>query len=92
MPAVYKTGLEIMNDTKMQDYKLRVSDILKVFTHKYGFKANLVNVNSQTIGTEAFKIMKTILDERNIAIETDDRVARGKFMFVNRELAASDNL
>ena len=81
-----------MNDTKTQDYKIRVSNILKVFTHKYGRHADLVNVNSQTIGTESYSLMKTILEERNIAIEVDDRVAVGKFMFVNRELAAADNL
>lgn len=81
-----------MNDTKAQDYKIRVSNILKVFTHKYGRKADLVNVNSQTIGSTTYNVMKTILNEQNIAIEIDDRVAVGKFMFVNRELAASDNL
>lgn len=81
-----------MDDAKTQDYKIRVSNILKAFTDKYGLKADLVNVNSQTIGTDAFKIMKHILDERKIAIEIDDRVAVGKFMFINRELAASDRL
>jgi hypothetical protein len=81
-----------MNDMKMQDYQVRVADILKVFRHKYGLKADLVSVNRQTIGTEAYKIMQTILEERNIAIEIDDRVAVGKFMFINRELAASDML
>lgn len=81
-----------MNDTKTQDYKIRVSNILKVFTHKYGRNADLVNINSQTIGSATYNIMKAILDEQNIAIEIDDRVTVGKFMFVNRELAASDNL
>ena len=81
-----------MSHTKIQDYKIRVSNILKVFTHKYGRKADLVNVNSQTIGSETYNIMKTILDEQNIAIEIDDRVAVGKFMFINRELAASNIL
>ena len=81
-----------MNDAKTHDYKIRVSNILKVFTHKYGRNADLVNVNSQTIGSATYNIMKTILDEQNIAIEIDDRVTVGKFMFVNRELAASDNL
>ena len=81
-----------MNDTKTQDYKIRVSNILKIFSHKYGRKADLVNVNRQTIGSASFNIMKTILDEQNIAIEIDDRVAVGKFMFVNRELAASNLL
>lgn len=81
-----------MDDAKTQDYKIRVSNILKVFSHKYGLKADLVNVNSQTIGTEIFDIMKPILEERKIAIEIDDRVAAGKFMFINRELAASNML
>jgi hypothetical protein len=81
-----------MKDMKTQDYKMRVSNILKVFAHKYGLRADLVNINRQTIGTEPYDIMKTILDEQNIAIEIDDRVAHGKFMFVNRELAASNNL
>jgi hypothetical protein len=81
-----------MNDAKTQNYKLRVSNILKVFAHKYGRRADLVNVNSRTIGTEPFKIMKTILDEQNIAIEIDDRVAHGKFMFVNRERATANGL
>ena len=81
-----------MNDPKTQDYKIRVSNILKVFTHKYGRKADLVNVNSQTIGSAAYDIMKNILNEQDIAIEIDDRVAVGKFMFVNREIAASDDL
>jgi hypothetical protein len=81
-----------MNDTKTQDYKIRVSNILKVFTHKYGRKADLVNINSQTIGSQPYMIMKSILEEQNISIEIDDRVAVGKFMFINRELAASDML
>lgn len=81
-----------MNDAKTQDYKVRVSNILKVFSHKYGIKADLVNINSQTIGMEIFDIMKPILEERKIAIEIDDRVAVGKFMFINRELAASNML
>ena len=81
-----------MEDTKTQDYRRRVSNILKVFTHKYGLNADLVSVNSQTIGTEAYNIMKAILSEKNIAIEIDDRVAFGKFMFVNSELAASNML
>jgi hypothetical protein len=81
-----------MSHTKTQDYKIRVSNILKVFTHKYGRKADLVNVNSQTIGSATYNIMKTILEEQNIAIEIDERVAVGKFMFINRELAASNML
>ena len=81
-----------MNDAKTQDYKIRVSNILKVFTHKYGRNADLVNINSQTIGSATYNIMKTILEEQNIALEIDDRVTVGKFMFVNRELAASNNL
>ena len=81
-----------MEDVKMQNYESRVSNILKVFRHKYGLNADLVNVNSQTIGTEAFNIMKSILNEQNIAIEIDDRITVGKFMFVNRELAASNML
>ena len=78
-----------MNDAKIRDYKMRVENILKTFREKYGLKADVVNVNSQTIGTEAYIIMKSILAERNVAIEIDDRVAVGKFMFVNRELAVS---
>jgi hypothetical protein len=81
-----------MDDTKTQDYKMRVSNILKVFTHKYGLKADLVNINSQTIGTTTYNIMKPILEEKNITIEIDDRVVVGKFMFINRELAASNML
>lgn len=81
-----------MNDAKTQDYKSRVSNMLKVFTHKYGRRADLVNVNTQTIGTEAFVIMKNILEEQNIAIEIDDCVAVGKFMFVNREIKTSNSL
>ena len=71
---------------------MRVCNILKVFRHKYGLSADLVNVNRQTIDTEAYNIMKAILEEQNIAIEIDDRVKAGKFMFVNRELAASNML
>lgn len=81
-----------MEEEKMQDYKLRVSNILKVFRHKYGLKADLVNVNSQTIGSESYNIIKAILSEQNIPIEIDDRVVVGKFMFINRELAASNML
>lgn len=81
-----------MKDMKTQDYKMRVANILKVFRHKYGLNADLVSVNSQTIGTESYIIMKTILDEQKIAIEIDDRVTVGKFMFINRELAASNML
>jgi hypothetical protein len=81
-----------MEDAKIQDYKSRVSNILKVFRHKYGLKADLVNVNSLTTGTDTFIIMKSILNERNIVIETDDRIPVGKFMFVNRKLAASKML
>ena len=81
-----------MNDTKTQDYKIRVANILKVFTHTYGRDADLVNINSQTIGSPTYNILKSILEEQNIAIEIDDRVAVGKFMFINRELAASNML
>ena len=81
-----------MNDAKTGDYRMRVADILKVFRHTYGLKADLVHVNEQTVGTEAYNIMKIILEEQTIAIEIDDRVAIGKFMFVNRELAASNRL
>jgi hypothetical protein len=49
-------------------------------------------VNSQTVGTEVYIVMKAILNEQNIAIEIDDRITVGKFMFVNRELAASNTL
>jgi len=76
----------------MLEYKSRVSNILKVFRHKYGLRADLVCVNSQTIGSEVYTIMKAILNEQDIAIEIDDRVTVGKFMFVNRELAASNML
>jgi hypothetical protein len=71
---------------------MRVANILKVFRHTYGIDADLVNVNSRTIGSKTFIIMKTILEEKKIAIEIDDRVLVGKFMFVNRELSASDML
>jgi len=81
-----------MEDAKMQEYKSRVLNILKVFRNTYGLRADLVNVNSQTIGTEAYIIMKSILNEQNIAIEIDDRMTVGKFMFVNRELAVSNIL
>ncbi|HEY8560364.1 MAG TPA: hypothetical protein VIL74_08295 [Pyrinomonadaceae bacterium] len=81
-----------MKEEKMQDYKSRVSNILKVFRYKYGLKADLVCVNSQTVGTEVYVVMKAILKERNIAIQVDDRTPVGKFMFVNRELAASNIL
>jgi hypothetical protein len=81
-----------MDDTKIQGYKIRVAELLKVFRYQYGLKADLVNVNSQTVGTEAFNIMKTILEERNIAIEIDDRVAAGKFKFVRREMTATSIL
>ena len=81
-----------MSDTKTREYEIRVSNILKVFTDKYGRGADLVNINSQTIGSPTYNIMKTILEQRSIAIEIDDRVAVGQFMFVNRELAASNML
>ena len=81
-----------MNEAKTLEYKMRVANILKVFRHKYGLDADLVSVNSQTIDTEAYLIMKTILEEQNIALEIDNRVSAGKFMFVNRELAASNML
>lgn len=81
-----------MKEEKTQEYKSRVSNILKVFRHKYGLKADLVCVNSQTVGTEVYIVMKAILNERNIAIKIDDRITVGKFMFVNRELTASNML
>ena len=81
-----------MQDEKMQEYRSRVSNMLKVFRHKYGLKSDLVCVNSQTVGSEVYIMMKSILNEQNIAIEIDDRVTVGKFMFVNRELAAADTL
>lgn len=81
-----------MKEEKIQDYKSRVSNILKVFRHKYGLKSDLVCVNSQTVGTEVYIVMRSILHEQNIAIEIDDRITVGKFMFVNRELAASNML
>ena len=87
-----QTAQQIMENAKILDYKSRVLNILKVFRHKYGLKADLVNVNSQTIGTEVYIIMKSILNEQNIAIEIDDRMPVGKFMFINRELAASNLL
>ena len=61
-----------MENAETQDYRKRVFDILKVFAYKYGLKADVVNVNSQTIGTKAYKIMKIILNEQNIPIEVDD--------------------
>ena len=81
-----------MQDEKMQEYRSRVSNMLKVFRHKYGLKSDLVCVNSQPVGSEVYIMMKSILNEQNIAIEIDDRVTVGKFMFVNRELAAADTL
>ena len=81
-----------MEDAKILDYKSRVSNILKVFRHKYGLRVDLVCVNRQTIGTEVYNIMKSILNEQNIPIEIDDQLTVGKFMFVNRELAASNML
>lgn len=81
-----------MKEEQIQDYKSRVSNILKVFRHKYGLKADLVCINSQTVGSEVYTVMKSILKEQNIAIEIDDRITVGKFMFVNRELAASNLL
>jgi hypothetical protein len=79
-----------MDEAKTRDYDRRVTNILKVFSDKYGLEADLVNVNSRTIGTEAYQIMQTILNDRNIALEINDRVAIGKFMFVNRGLVASN--
>lgn len=81
-----------MEDAKLQEYKSRVSNILKVFRHTYGLRADLVCVNSQTIGTDVYIVMQSILNEQNIAIEIDDRITVGKFMFVNRELASSNML
>ena len=75
-----------MREAKIQDYKMRVANILKVFKYQYGFRSDLVCVNSQTVGTEAFNIMQAILDEKNIGLEVDDRVPVGKFMFVNANL------
>lgn len=81
-----------MEAAKIQEYKSRVSNILKVFRYKYGLKADLVCVNRQTVETDVYIVMKSILDEQNIAIEIDNRITVGKFMFVNRELAASNIL
>jgi len=81
-----------LNEAEIQNYKLRVLNILRIFFDKYGLKADLVNINRQTIDTAVYKVMKIILEDQNITIEIDDRVAVGKFMFVNRELAASNNL
>lgn len=81
-----------MEDIEREDYKKRVLDKLKSFEDTYGSKADLVNVNSQTVGTKIYNQMKTILDEENIAVEIDDRVIVGKFMFLNRELVISNLL
>lgn len=87
-----KTAQQIMEDVKLQEYKSRVSNILKVFRHKYGLRSDLVCVNSQTVGSDVYIMMNAILKEQNIAIEIDDRISVGKFMFINRELAASNVL
>ena len=79
-----------MNDT--EDYKRRVLKILKIYLDTYGLKADLVNVHSQTIDRENYNVMKNILAMENIAIEIDDRVDVGKFMFLNRELAVANML
>lgn len=81
-----------MEDIEREDCKKRVLEILKTFENTYGSKADLVNVNSQTVGTETYNEMKTILDKENIAMEIDDRVIVGKFMFLNRELVISNLL
>ena len=81
-----------MEEAKILEYQSRVSNILKVFRYKYGRRADLVCVNSRTVGSEVYLVMKSILNEQNIAIEIDDRITVGKFMFVNRELAASNIL
>jgi hypothetical protein len=81
-----------MNDWETEDYKRRVLKILKIYSDTYGLKADLVNVHSQTIGRENYNVMKNILAMENIAIEIDDRVAVGKFMFLNREPAVANML
>ncbi len=86
------TGQQTMSEEKIQDYATRVTDILKVFRHRHGFGADLVCVNSETIGTEAFDIMKDILDDRKIAIEVDDGVPVGKFMFISKRSRTSNAL
>lgn len=75
-----------MSEAKIRNYRMRVADVLKVFKYRYGFRSDLVCVNRATIGTEAFDIMKTILEEQNIALEVDDRVPVGKFMFVSENM------
>lgn len=92
MQVIYKSKDKIMDNLETKDCKQRVLNILKTFENTYGRKADLVNVNSQTIGTELYNEMKTILDEENIATEIDDHVAIGTFMFQNRELSISDML
>jgi hypothetical protein len=81
-----------MNEIDTEDYRRRVLKILKTYSDTYGLKADLVNVNSRTIGRENYKVMKAILAEQNIGIEIDDRVTVGKFMFLNRELAVANML
>ena len=81
-----------MEDMEKKDCKRKVLNSLKNFEDTYGLKADLVNVNSQTVGTESYNEMKTILDEENIAIEIDDHVVIGTFMFLNRELVVSNML
>jgi hypothetical protein len=81
-----------MNRIEIKDSRQRVLDILKNFEMTYGFKADLVCVNSQTIGTDSYNEIQDILNEENIATEIDDRVAAGTFMFQNRELAVSNVL
>lgn len=81
-----------MEDSERKAYKQKVLNTLKNFENTYGLKADLVNVNSQTVGTALYNEMKAILDEENIAIEIEDRVAVGTFMFLNRELIVSNML
>ena len=81
-----------MDDLEMKNCKKKVLNGLKNLENIYGRKVDLVNINNQTIGTELYNEIKTILDEKNIPIEIDARVSVGAFMFLNRELAMSDIL
>lgn len=81
-----------MEESERKDYEQRVLKALKNFENTYGFKADLVIVNNQTVGTELYNEMKTILDQEKIAIEIENRVPVGTFMFQNRELIVSNML
>lgn len=69
-----------------------VNEALRMFLDRYGMKADVVCVSRDTVGTDAYEVMNEVLAEHGIGLEVDDRITDGKFMFVNRELAATDRL